>query len=379
MAEPRKIVLILGNGFDLDLGLKTSYKDFWESDYCPKNYPAPLIHHLNESWPDSREGVKWYDLENELFNYYQFVRTARSRIDVLTQEEQDFIKNTKPLDLSFGIDVKYGKEFNSLFDKGYIIDNPLLTPRYSIPFQEDMKKSFIWRDKQALELIKRGLCNYLSSYKRDTTFVSSPATAVLGALYYVSKIGDFLDIYTFNYTPLPTCFASIPDESINYVHGYCGDGRIIIGTRDDVEIDEQYDFLYKSFDPSYESSSIVEALRNADEVVFFGHSIGSNDQQYFKAFFKAQSSYGTPTRKNITVFTLNDASVIEIKRALQAMTDNNLSALYNQNTLSIIPTKNIPQDPSAIRKFLNRFIKDSDQVRMMIDGLCQPRHCHETT
>ncbi len=34
MSEPRKIVLILGNGFDLDLGLKTSYKDFWESEFC---------------------------------------------------------------------------------------------------------------------------------------------------------------------------------------------------------------------------------------------------------------------------------------------------------------------------------------------------------
>ena len=40
---PKSIVLVLGNGFDLDIGLRTSYKDFWESDYCPKSYPAPLI------------------------------------------------------------------------------------------------------------------------------------------------------------------------------------------------------------------------------------------------------------------------------------------------------------------------------------------------
>lgn len=53
MAEPRKIVLILGNGFDLDLGLKTSYKDFWESDYCPKKYPAPLIRHLKQASYDN--------------------------------------------------------------------------------------------------------------------------------------------------------------------------------------------------------------------------------------------------------------------------------------------------------------------------------------
>lgn len=46
--EPKKIVLIIGNGFDLDLGLKTSYKDFWESKFCPCKYPAPIIDHLNK-------------------------------------------------------------------------------------------------------------------------------------------------------------------------------------------------------------------------------------------------------------------------------------------------------------------------------------------
>lgn len=49
MADSRKIVL------DLGLGLKTSYKDFSESEFCPKNYPALLFHHLNQRWPDSPE------------------------------------------------------------------------------------------------------------------------------------------------------------------------------------------------------------------------------------------------------------------------------------------------------------------------------------
>ena len=73
MKEPRKIVVILGNGFDLDFGLKTSYKDFWESEFCPKDYPAPLINHLNQRWRDNLEAVKWYDLENELLNYYTLI------------------------------------------------------------------------------------------------------------------------------------------------------------------------------------------------------------------------------------------------------------------------------------------------------------------
>ena len=61
MATNTKKILILGNGFDLDLGRKTLYKDFYESEFCPKDYPAPLIKHLNEKWTDNLESVKWYD------------------------------------------------------------------------------------------------------------------------------------------------------------------------------------------------------------------------------------------------------------------------------------------------------------------------------
>ena len=90
MADPRNIVLILGNGFDLDLGLRTSYKDFWESEYCPKNYPAPLIAHLNERWSDDLEAVKWYDMENELLKYYEKTRKPGFR-DLVTPKQQEFL------------------------------------------------------------------------------------------------------------------------------------------------------------------------------------------------------------------------------------------------------------------------------------------------
>lgn len=70
----RKTVLIIGNGYDMDLGRKTSYKNFWESAFCPKDYPAPLIAHLNGKWKDNLDAVKWYDLENELYNYAQKIR-----------------------------------------------------------------------------------------------------------------------------------------------------------------------------------------------------------------------------------------------------------------------------------------------------------------
>ena len=91
MDEPRKIVFILGNGFDRDLGLKTTYKDFWSSKFCPTDYPAPLIFHLNSHWPGNLEDVKWYDLENELYHYAKSFAYGGTRKDIITSEERDFL------------------------------------------------------------------------------------------------------------------------------------------------------------------------------------------------------------------------------------------------------------------------------------------------
>ena len=106
IGDKRK-VLILGNGFDLDLGRKTLYKDFYESDYCPKDYPAPLIRHLNEKWVDNMEAVKWYDLENELYNYYNYIKSKNFKIDVYNQEERFYIDKFRNVEFLAPINSNY--------------------------------------------------------------------------------------------------------------------------------------------------------------------------------------------------------------------------------------------------------------------------------
>ena len=41
-------LLILGNGFDLNLGRKTRYTDFANSSFWPKGLESNLFKHLNE-------------------------------------------------------------------------------------------------------------------------------------------------------------------------------------------------------------------------------------------------------------------------------------------------------------------------------------------
>lgn len=60
-------VYIIGNGFDLNLGLKTSYRDFLHSDFFTKNVGVgnELFDYLNEL----NNGSNWVDIEKELENY----------------------------------------------------------------------------------------------------------------------------------------------------------------------------------------------------------------------------------------------------------------------------------------------------------------------
>ena len=368
---PRRIVLILGNGFDLDLGLKTSYRDFWVSEFCPKNYPAPLIHHLNQQWPDSLESVKWYDLENELLNYYKSIPDPKTPADFLTEEERVFMKDFEPYRWGYGIYNDQIDLVEALVDKRVILYNEkqFLCP-LSAPDKGDIAQSPSWRDHKAFRLIKDGLCAYLKTVCDDKTIDrNSVALNVLFAMNCARLAGADLKIYNFNYTQMPESFGN----EIRYVHGNCETGKIIIGTRDDGIFDRNYDYLQKSLDPSYYPPSIVPDLSDADEVVIFGHSLGENDRQYFKAFFKQQADFASQRRKDIIIFTWDEKSEIDIRRPLQKMTDYNLSTLLSQNHIEIIRTSKVREEANRLQAFFSNHISDVNQLRVTMSQLIEGR------
>ena len=365
MSEPRKIVLILGNGFDLDLGLKTSYKDFWESDFCPKDYPAPLIQHLNKRWCDDLEAVRWYDLENELLVYAQI----ENKTDLIDDIQRSYIIGHSDFNLT--VASRYSDIddlFSSLVEAGIIRITGVLRDA-SIPYREDLLKSATWRDQKAVELIKEGLCNYLASISGQPTINHSVALSVLMATNCARESGDFLNIYTFNYTPLPVDYGNGFQDIVHYVHGNCEKANIIIGTKDDPEINDGYDFLQKSFDPHFNPPALVADLLEADDIIIFGHSIGENDRQYFKAFFKQQTDYSHPKRKDITIITKDNASEVQIKRSLQHMTDGKLSTLYGLNHILIIKTANLAEDQHKIYDFFVNHHTEGRYAEMIIGKL----------
>ncbi len=365
MTEPRKIVLILGNGFDLDLGLKTSYKDFWESKYCPKDYPAPLIWHLNETLGDHLDMVRWYDLEEELYRYYQKITNTPHNYDLVTEAEHRFLNEYNPQNKLFNDYPRYESEIVSLRDKGLLSIDSTWGLFLHIPYIDDLRHDAVWRDKEAFRLIKDGLCKYISSIFTEEEKAHSVSKDVLTAVLSAKDNGDFVSIYSFNYTPI-NISARRYGDSFHHVHGDCQKENIIIGSGDNARLDEKYDFLFKAFDKNFNPPALTKDLREASDIIIFGHSLGENDRQYFSGFFKRQASDENVSPKTIYLFTLDDESEVTIKRSLQQITDYNLSSLYSNDHPVVIKTGQLKECSSSYGDFLRRYITDPDELERCI-------------
>ena len=364
-----KKILILGNGFDLDLGRKTSYKNFYESDFCPNDYPAPLIKHLNEKWHNNLETVKWYDLENEILNYYEKIEHKEiTGYDLYNEKEKELLKRIKqyPTHTSYSIIQDNLDVINRL-----LADNILsLSSNNHLIVHPDAFLSPVERDVKAIQKIKYGLMKYLEGIQGGNIKEDSVAAAIVRTFAYNYEHLDEYTVYSFNYMTLHSIYNRNAVDTFNditqFVHGAIKDSNIIIGTKD-YKISPEYDFIQKSFDPQFNPPTLGVDLLLADDITIFGHSLGVNDSQYFKPFFEQQSQM-TAKKKTITIFTKDEKSEMQIKRALQEMTNWNLSALYSMNDLQIIKTDTCNEDKTLLRKYVERFCDDEYYIGCIMSG-----------
>lgn len=226
-------LLILGNGFDKDLGMKTAYRDFAESTFWPftnlsNKDQGSLACFLNERKEDVNT---WFDLEELLA---EFAQNINKTIEQAEKDFQDLDKVIKSL-----------KEY--------------------LQAQED-------------EFCK----------KMDTSMHAKRDTPARNVLQRFLKNKEIHSIYTFNYTNVYRIAMEIMFEAegkmFSHVHGSIKDNNIILGTGDQREFNPAYFGFYKSANSSYKSSNLVEDLAKADEVYIFGHSLGTNDHDYFLIF-----------------------------------------------------------------------------------------------
>lgn len=281
-------ILIIGNGFDLDLGMNTRYSDFANSEIWKQSFqddiqlyrPDTLIGYLNKE----KEKNAWFDIEQSMLNY-------------VTNKKNE----------------------------------------YGIPDSDinDDKNSFC------------KLCHALSMYlKHEQKYYKQRKNNVaVEVLKAIAANGYFCSIYTFNYTSLRQIASdngmTLGETNVMHVHGSLADDDIILGVMADNAsvVPEEYSFLYKGNCRYYRSNNMATDLDEANELVIFGHSVNGMDFDYFRDFFLKQAGEkGDFKKKRITIFTYDENSDSHIRNSIRKI-GINPRQLFNRNELCFIHTK----------------------------------------
>lgn len=282
-------VLIIGNGFDLNLGLKTMYSDFLASNEFKEIINDEVItgrNYIKRHIVDKINLENWIDIELELTNFSKNIGS--------------FIIQNKKSDLVF----------------------------------EDFKE------------IKQALLHYLSgidytinintlAYKLIETFCSRNGT----------KPNYLFSILNFNYTNVAeNIIRSLNHNAdIHYIHGSLKENDIVFGVEDNADIIDEFSFLKKSCSPAFNNKNVYieDVLETSRSIIFFGFSLGKTDHTYFKDFFinrtkELRNRKGDLDKYNLTFYYYGEKDYNYLMLQLIDLTDNNVMKLRTINNCKFI-------------------------------------------
>ena len=261
-----KHIYVIGNGFDIDLGWHTSYKDFFDS------HKGWEIHRTEEDdlfqYVIRHAGENWYDLERTIYDYCLRKSTTETPADLMTHDYNDY------------------KSFKAQLER----------------FVKDRSSEKVNKNSKAYEILK----SYIEKSSR-------------------THLPDEMrpELISFNYTPLDKVAKQIdPKANFKYIpiHGTIEKNNCIFGFHDDSRIKGVYRDIQKSMDDNYDPGTIMPLLMDAGSITFFGLSMGFIDAVYFRELFKMISQPSdSPNRKRMDIefITKDSKSKKDIKKNLQ--------------------------------------------------------------
>lgn len=301
-------LIVIGNGFDLNLGLKTTYRNFIESCIFKKMY------------------VKRIQERREKGNIQPSL-----------------------------IDYLYSKKFS---ERWYDIEQALL--EYVSKRPDGSYVNNVEEDKKDYELVCNTLVEYFASILKSLEFKEIekmhklPAGQLLKASLYSSRN----KVYTFNYTPIDEVLETISTIKVHgeinmetIAKGEINKSHIILGveTNDIGSIAPDYTFLLKSNNAAFRSSQIALDLSQAKNVIFFGHSLNQMDFGYFDEYFKVLTS-NTDKERTLTIITKNEESRIALFDNIRKM-GISVRDIYAHTSTQFILTDMINTDKEESEKF----------------------------
>lgn len=269
-------LLIVGNGFDLSMGFKTSYGDFMKSSYFPHEKTSSLCSYLHNQY---EENMGWIDIENELSEYSRILTTKKLN----------------------------AKKFNTILD----IDSL----------------------REEYDELKSSLKCYLQEETKRAFGPSpdNPAKRVIDQLPAESKI------ISFNYTSIIERMTRdrfcASKGNLLHIHGSLAPyDDIVFGVEDSAKLSKEHVFLYKAHSPHLKVQEFSDWLNSAERIIFYGYSLGDTDRQYFEKFFRKLCS-DDRTYTELVFYYYDQSSYDNLIWQLQMLTNHKLTQLQILNKI----------------------------------------------
>ena len=269
-------LLIVGNGFDLSMGFKTSYGDFMKSSYFPHEETSSLCSYLHNQY---EENMGWIDIENELSEYSRILTTKKLN----------------------------AKKFNTILD----IDSL----------------------REEYDELKSSLKCYLQEETKRAFGPSpdNPAKRVIDQLPAESKI------ISFNYTSIIERMTRdrfcASKGNLLHIHGSLAPyDDIVFGVEDSAKLSKEHVFLYKAHSPHLKVQEFSDWLNSAERIIFYGYSLGDTDRQYFEKFFRKLCS-DDRTYTELVFYYYDQSSYDNLIWQLQMLTNHKLTQLQKLNKI----------------------------------------------
>ena len=300
-------VYLIGNGFDLDLGIDSSYISYYRSSYfidlCMRSPVARYIKNLNEkdykeNWVDFEEAIKLYCI-NILGNEFAVEKERLIKEQNLKEFEDHFKEIGKSIadfltEQVSKIDLEKITE-----DKRSVLIAKEIVNR--IEETSDKKGGKILQNNQ----IKIIIFNYTNSLTKLIEIEAKKKWAVADG---------FGEKFTNNFQKIK--------DSIIHVHGSLDAYNIILGIEDVGNIIPKETFIVrKSIYVDYTKFSLG-LMSKANIVTIFGHSLGISDEMYFKKLF--------------SLWKQTPSSIDKRKISIYHKKDSNQKVYYNNRILELI-------------------------------------------
>ena len=319
---PNEVYIMIGNGFDIECGLPTSYSDFLRflEAIEKKGHGTKLHSDVQSHLADMFSINPNYDSEwNSVINnyWYEYFRTAKIKLGWV-DFENEIAKVIHALENSMDL-VRYHRgsmdDYVGCYSSSELhqVIGGLLTDIESEDTLPDGSKyttyKLLYRDLRDILLndlnaLIRGFETYLREYVETIDVV--PTANIRFLMERLEEV-DQRFVLTFNYT---TTFERVLkkegiDAEFCYIHGKIGDGKsknkMVLGIDEHLEAEgiknligyapfRKYNQrIFKATDSNYmDWLDEIEDSKTLDRMLYiFGHSIGITDKDIIGQFIKA--------------------------------------------------------------------------------------------